>query len=122
MSPGEIIYTISLLIALIAVYLMVLIITMNRNIKKVVQIFEEKNALSAKTAISFTELNIQEQGIIERAIKKRDNRSQALKFLLDGGVVIITGDERYYLNKKKMIEFKKRLNFIGRLMVPDIDN
>ncbi|HOT21660.1 MAG TPA: hypothetical protein PLD67_03720 [Sedimentibacter sp.] len=122
MSPGEIIYTISLLIALIAVYLMVLIITMNRNIKKVVQIFEEKNALSAKTAISYTELNIQEQGIIERAIKKRDNRSQALKFLLDGGVVIITGDERYYLNKKKMIEFKKRLNFIGRMMVPDIDN
>ncbi|HQO72870.1 MAG TPA: hypothetical protein PLJ53_09020 [Sedimentibacter sp.] len=122
MSPGEIIYSIGLLIALIAVYLMVLIITMNRNIKKVVQIFEEKNALSAKTAISFTELNIQEQGIIERAIKKRDNRSQALKFLLDGGVVIITGDERYYLNKKKMIEFKKRLNFIGRLMVPDIDN
>ncbi len=86
------------------------------------QIFEEKNALSAKTSISFTELNIQKQGIIERAIKKRDNRSQALKFLLDGGVVIITGDERYYLNKKKMIEFKKRLNFIGRMMIPDIDN
>jgi hypothetical protein len=122
MSPGEISYTIGLLITLIAVYLMVLVITMNRNIKKVVQIFEEKNALSAKTSISFTELNIQKQGIIERAIKKRDNRSQALKFLLDGGVVIITGDERYYLNKKKMIEFKKRLNFIGRMMIPDIDN
>jgi hypothetical protein len=122
MSPGEITYTIGLLITLIAVYLMVLVITMNRNIKKVVQIFEEKNALSAKTSISFTELNIQKQGIIERAIKKRDNRSQALKFLLDGGVVIITGDERYYLNKKKMIEFKKRLNFIGRMMIPDIDN
>ncbi len=122
MSPGEITYTIGLLITLIAVYLMVLVITMNRNIKKVVQIFEEKNALSAKTSISFTELNIQKQGIIERAIKKRDNRIQALKFLLDGGVVIITGDERYYLNKKKMIEFKKRLNFIGRMMIPDIDN
>ena len=122
MSPGEISYTIGLLITLIAVYLMVLVITMNRNIKKVVQIFEEKNALSAKTSISFTELNIQKQGIIERAIKKRDNRIHALKFLLDGGVVIITGDERYYLNKKKMIEFKKRLNFIGRMMIPDIDN
>ncbi|HOA20316.1 MAG TPA: hypothetical protein PKH42_07510 [Sedimentibacter sp.] len=122
MSPGEIIYSIGLLITLIVIYLMVLVITMNRNIKKVVQIFEEKNALSAKTAISYTDLNIQKQGIIERAIKKRDNRIHALKFLLDGGVVIITGDERYYLNKKKMTEFKKRLNFIGRMMVPDIDN
>ena len=122
MSPGEIIYSIGLLITLIVIYLMGLVITMNRNINKVVQIFEEKNALSAKTAISYTDLNIQKQGIIERAIKKRDNRTHALKFLLDGGVVIITGDERYYLNKKKMIEFKKRLNFIGRMMVPDIDN
>jgi len=122
MSLSEIIRAIGFFIAAIAIYLVLLVITMKRNIIKVIKVFENKNALSAKTAISYTELNIQKQGTIDRAIKKRDNRSHALKFLLDGGVVIITGDERYYLNKKKMTEFKKRLNFIGRMMVPDIDN
>lgn len=122
MSSGEIIRAIGFFIAVIAIYLAVLVITMKRNIKKVVQVFEDKNALSAKTAISAAGLNIQKQGIMERAIKKRDNRFHALKFLLDGGVVIITGDERYYLNKKKMLAFKNRLNFIGRMMIPDIDD
>jgi|LSQX01.3.fsa_nt_gb hypothetical protein len=122
MLSEEIIRAIGFLIAVIAIYLVVLVITMKRNIIKVVQVFEDKNALSAKTAISATELNIQKQGIMERAIKKRDNRAHALKFLLDGGVVITTGDQRYYLNKKKMLEFKKRLNFFGRMMIPDIDN
>ena len=122
MSSGEIIRAIGFFIAVIAIYLAVLVITMKRNIKKVFRVFEEKNALSVKTAINATELNIQKQGILDRAIKKRDNRAQALKFLMDGGVVIITGDERFYFNKKKMLEFKKRLNFFGRMMIPDIDN
>ena len=122
MSLGQIIYIIGVFIVAIAIYFMILIITMKRNVKKVVQIFEEKNALSAKAAITATQLNIRDQGILERAIKKRDNRSHALKFLLNGRVVIITADKSYYLDKNRMVVFRKELNFIGRMMIPSIDN
>lgn len=122
MSLGKTIYIIVVTTVIIAIYFIVLIITMHRNVKKVVRIFEEMNALSGKTAISASKLNIREQGFVERAIKKRDNRSHALKFLLDGGVVITTSEQRYYLDKNKMLVFRKELNFITRMMIPNIDN
>lgn len=122
MSSGDIIRIIATIAVAIAIYFTVLVITMRRNVRKVARIFEEKNALSSKTAISATELNIQKQSVIDRAIKKRDNRAHALKFLMDGGVVIITAYERYYLDKKKMVTFRNKLNFIARMMIPNIDN
>ena len=121
MPLNETIYPIVFLIAAIAIYFIVAVITMRRNITKVVKLFEEKNALSAKTAISAADLNIKEQSFLEKAIKSRDNRPHALKFLLNGGVVITTGDQRLYLDKKKMPAFKNRLNPYGRMMIPDID-
>ena len=122
MSSGDIIRIIATIAVAIAIYFTVLVITMRRNVRKVARIFEEKNALSSKSAISATELNIQKQSVIDRAIKKRDNRAHALKFLMDGGVVIITAYERYYLDKKKMVTFRNKLNFIARMMIPNIDN
>lgn len=111
-----------IIIAAIVIYYIVLIVTMKINVKKVVQIFEEKNALSVKTAISATKLNIRKQSFAERSLTRRDYRFNALKLLLDGGVVIITADNSYYLDKKKMSAFRKKLNFFARTMIPNIDN
>lgn len=122
MPLGEVLYRIIFILALIVLYFSILIFTMKRNVLKIIKIFEEKNALSANTAITAEELNVRKQGVIDRAIKKRDNKYHALKFLMDGGVVVTTSYTRYYLKKKKLADYKKRLNFIGRMMIPDIDD
>lgn len=122
MSLEEIIYIIGLLIIGIAIYSVVLVITMKRNVKKVVKIFEEKNALSSKTAIDPIRLGIWEQDMMEKAFKKKDNRHLALKFLLNGEVILITVDGNYYLNKDRISAFKEELNFVGRMMIPNIND
>ena len=86
------------------------------------KIFEEKNAISAKTSITARELNIREQSVVERAFKKRDNRALALNFLLNSEAVIVTPYGTYYLDKNRMIALKEELNFIARMMIPNIDN
>ncbi len=122
MPLGKVFYQAIFIISLIALYFGILTFTMKRNVLKVIRIFEEKNALSPSTAITAEELNIRKMGVIDRAIKKKDNRHHALKFLMDGGVVVTTSYTRLYLNKKKMAAYKNKLNFIGRMMIPDIDD
>lgn len=122
MSGREIINIILTFVVGISIYNILLIITMNRNVKKVVKIFEEKNALSAKTAINGIRLGIRQQSASERAFKKRDNRALALNFLFTGGVVSVTDDQRYYLDKNRMIAYKEELNFIASMMIPNIYN
>ncbi|MDD3851513.1 MAG: hypothetical protein PHS13_07860, partial [Firmicutes bacterium] len=104
------------------VYYAASMFTIKRNVVKVIKVFEENNALAAKAAVSGESLGIRKQGFLERAVKRRDNRIHALQFMLNAGLVITTSDGRYYLNKKKMVAFRRDGNFVARFIIPPQNN
>jgi len=118
MAFSETFRWIAVLVVFIVVYYAASMFTIKRNVVKVIKIFEEKDALSAKTAASAESLGIRKQSFLERAIKRRDNRIHALQFLINAGIVITTSEGEYYLNKKKMAAFRRDGNFIARFIIP----
>ncbi|HZX46685.1 MAG TPA: hypothetical protein VFF83_05390 [Clostridia bacterium] len=118
MAFNETFRWITVIVMFIVVYYGASMFTIKRNVVKVIKVFEEKDALSAKTAASADSLGIRKQGFLERAIKRRDNRIHALQFLISAGIVITTSDGRYYLSKKKMTAFRRDGNFVARFIIP----
>jgi hypothetical protein len=118
MAFSETFRWIVVLAAFIVVYYAASMFTIKRNVIKVIKVFEEKNALTAKTAASIESLGIRKQSFLERAIKRRDNRIHALQFLISAGIVIATPEGGYYLNKKKMAAFRRDGNFVARFIIP----
>jgi hypothetical protein len=118
MAFSETFRWIAVIIVFIVVYYSASMFTIKRNVVKVIKVFEEKNALAAKTAASIESLGIRKQGFIERAVKRRDNKIYALQFLMNAGIVITTSDGKYYLNKKKMAAFRRDGNFMARFLIP----
>src|SRR5690554_1849740 len=118
MAFNEIVRWIAVIVVFLVVYYVSSMLTLKRNILKVVKVFEEKKALSSKTAVSGEDLDIRKQSFVERAVKKRDNRIHALKFLINAGLVKATSDGRYYLSKKKMASFRRDGNIIVRFIIP----
>ncbi len=110
-----------LAVLFVFMYYAVSVFTMKRNIVKVIKIFDEKKALSAKTAVSNDILGIKKQGIFERALKRRDNRIHALQFLINAELVMMTSDGRLYLKKGKMDSYRERGNLIARIIIPSLD-
>ncbi len=118
----EVIRLIGIIIGGLGLYYLVLIITLKRNVKKVLKVFEGKNALDLENAISEKELGIQKQSFIDRAIKSRKNEIHALKFLMEAGIVLATTDGKFYYDKRKIVQVRENSNFIGRFILPEIDN
>jgi hypothetical protein len=121
MALNETIRLLVVFAALFVLYYAASMLTIKRNVVKVIKVFEEKNALTAKTAVSSESLGIRKQDFLERAIKRRDNRIHALQFLMNTGLVITTPDGRIYLNKKKMAEFRRNGNFVARFVIPPLN-
>ena len=118
MAFSETFRWVAVIVVFIVVYYAASMFTIKRNVVKVIKVFEEKNALTAKTAASAESLGIRKQGFLERAIKMRDNKIYALQFLISAGIVITTSDGKYYLNKKKMAAFRRDGNFVARFIIP----
>jgi len=118
MALNETVRWIAVIVVFFVVYYAASMFTIKRNVVKVIRVFEEKNALAAKAAVSSEGLGIRKQGFLERAVKRRDNRIHAMRFLLSAGIVITTSDGRYYLSKKKMAAFRKNGNFVARFTIP----
>jgi hypothetical protein len=123
MALNEIIRIIALIGAFFGIYYVISIVSLKKNIIKVIKIFEKNNALTAKTAVSLENLGIIQQNLLERTVKRRDDRIHALKFLMGYQCVITSDNERYYLNKKKMATFRRDGNLIARFIIPpNLDN
>ncbi|MGI6697684.1 MAG: hypothetical protein GX918_00555 [Clostridiales bacterium] len=118
MAFSETFRWIAAIVVFIVVYYAASMFTIKRNVVKVIKVFEEKNALSAKTAVSIESLGIRKQGFLERAMKRRDNRIHALQFLISAGIVVTNADGMYYLSKKKMAAFRRDGNFVARFIIP----
>lgn len=122
MKIMEIIRIVALIVGFLGVYYVASMVSLKRNVIKVIRVFENKKALTAKTAVSFESLGIIKQDLLERTVKRRDNRIHALKFLMGYEFVVTTADERCYLDKKKLATFRRDGNFSAKFIIPNMDN
>ena len=71
---------------------------------RVIKIFCRYNALNANNARTAEELGLAPLGFMDRLMKPRDYKPQALRFLKESGVVQSTPDGRLYLSETKAAE------------------
>jgi len=72
--------------------------------RRVIKIFRRHNAVSAGDARTAEELGLAPLGFLDRLMRPRDYKPQALRFLKESGVVQSTPDGRLYLSEIKAAE------------------
>jgi len=73
-----------------------------RAARQVIKIFRRQNAVDKSTARSVDELGLRPAGMMQRMMRTRDYKPQALTILVQADIVKITGDGRYYLSEDKL--------------------
>jgi len=68
----------------------------------VIKEFREQNAFSPENAKYNIELGIKPQTIVDRLVKNRDYKPQALERLIQAEIVQVTEDGRVYLREDKL--------------------
>ena len=84
-----------------------------RAIFKVIEIFYRNNALSFRTAKTIEELGLGPPDFLERLTQLRDYKPQALKILIQQGIVKKTLDAKLYLLEEKL-DPDIRSNFLSQ--------
>ncbi len=80
--------------------------------RRVIKIFCRHNAVSAGDARTAQELGLVPLSFVDRLMKPRDYKPQALRFLKESGVVQSTPDGRLYLSEIKAAEGLRCADFI----------
>jgi hypothetical protein len=76
-----------------------------RAARQVIKIFRAQNATESKNARTIDELGLRPLGVMERMMRRRDYKPQALDALVQMGVVKVTEDGKLYLSEEKLSEF-----------------
>jgi len=77
---------------------------MKRAARQVIKIFRRHNATDSKNARTIDELGLRPPGMLERMMRQRDYKPQALDMLLQAGIIKATEDGRLYLSEEKLSE------------------
>ena len=91
-----------LLTALVAAVFVISAFVMRRAALKVIKTFCEYEALDARKARHAAEMGLDPPDLLERILKPRDYRPQALRMLNQAGIVHLTGDGRLYMSEDKL--------------------
>jgi hypothetical protein len=75
-----------------------------RAARQVIKIFRAHSATDSKNARTIDELGLRPPGMLERMMRRRDYKPQALDALMQMGVVKVTEDGRLYLSEEKLAE------------------
>jgi len=78
---------------------------MGRALRQVVRIFREHNATESKNARTADDLGLRPPGVIDRMMRRRDYKPQALSSLMQAGVIQATEGGKLYLSEAKLTEF-----------------
>lgn len=92
--------TVLVLIIAIGVFVGILFIGTHRAKKamlKIIAVFYHHNALDVKGAKTLKELGLERQDFLQRMIKPRDYKQDALQLLIKKGVINATEDGRLYM-------------------------
>jgi hypothetical protein len=71
---------------------------------KVIKIFCQYDALSARNAKNAEELGLNPPGFLEKMFRPRDYKPYALRFLKKINIIHATGDGRLYMNEERLTE------------------
>jgi hypothetical protein len=75
-----------------------------RAARQVIKIFRAQNATESKNARTIDDLGLRPPGMLERMMRRRDYKPQALNALMQVGVVKVTEDGKLYLSEEKLSE------------------
>jgi hypothetical protein len=70
----------------------------------VIRIFREHNAVDSRSARTIDELGLRPLGMLERMMRRRDYKPQALNALMHIGVIQATGEGKLYLSEARLTE------------------
>jgi hypothetical protein len=90
---------VALILAMVAVAILLSRFLFRRAVRKVVSVFRQVGATSPTTAATVEELGLVPPGIFERVGRLRDYRPEALRLLVQAGVVKETQQGRLYLSE-----------------------
>jgi hypothetical protein len=99
----ENLFVVSFLIAaLVAAVFVISALMMRRATLKVIKTFCEYEALDSRKARHAAEMGLDPPDLLERMLRPRDYRPQALRMLNQAGIVHSTGDGRLYMAEDKL--------------------
>ena len=75
-----------------------------RAARQVIKIFRDRNAVDSKTARTVDELGLRPPGVLERMMRRRDYKPQALNAMIQVGIIKTTDDGKVYLSEEKLAE------------------
>ncbi len=78
------------------------LVLQKKAIRAVTKIFREKKALKYENAVTAEELGIKQRTFLERMVKMRDYKPEALQFLLNAKIVKTTEDNKFYFSEEQL--------------------
>ena len=103
MKEGYNLLLLSILIILtLGVILSVYAFRERRAIFKVIEIFQQHNALRINDAKTVEELGLEKPDFVQRVMRGRDFRQYALQILIRRGVIHVTEDGKLYMSEDKL--------------------
>jgi hypothetical protein len=79
-----------------------------RAVIRVIEIFRQKRAIGIHQAKTIDELGLTPPGFLERAMRARDYKQNALKILIKNEIIHVTGDGKLYITEEKNQELAGR--------------
>jgi len=73
-----------------------------RAARHVIKIFRKHNAIDSKNARTIDELGLRPPGVLERMMRRRDYKPQALSALMQAEIIQATEDGKLYLSEEKL--------------------
>jgi len=115
----QILYFIMILALLLILSLVLPLILQRRAITSVLKIFRQKNALDAENAVTREELGIRPRTFMERMVKMRDYRPDALQFLLNAKIVKENEDSKLYFSEEQLVSlYENSTSKILKFLLP----
>lgn len=104
----DILVTIFVMLALIALAFFVSARMTRRGVSQVLKIFRKQNAIGIQQAKTIDELGLRPPSLLERVSRPRDYKQNALKILMKSEIVHFTEEGRLYITEEKMEELARK--------------
>jgi hypothetical protein len=73
-----------------------------RGVLKVMEVFRQRNALEMSGAKTLQELGLSLPDFFQKLTKPKDYKQSALQMLIKRGIILQTGDGRFYLAEERL--------------------
>ncbi len=99
---SDMVLVVLLLVMLLLLAFTIPIFRVRSAMRAVVKIFRDNNITEPEKARTSSELKLNPKKFYERAFSVRDYKPDALKVLIESGIIVTTDDNRLYLSLQKL--------------------